>query len=68
MQKILNGAIVIIEDWIPAAILGVMTVVVVVDVCGRYVINTTVPGTSELATAMFVWLVFLGSAGAVRRY
>lgn len=55
------------EDWIPALLLAVMTGLVIVDVTGRYVLNTSFAGTAEIATALFVWLIFLGSSGAVRK-
>lgn len=56
-----------IEDNVPGLLLGAMTVIVVIDVLGRYVLNFSFAGSAELATAMFVWLVFLGSACAARK-
>ena len=44
-----------------------MTLLVLVDVTGRYVLDMTFAGAAEVATALFVWLVILGSAGAVRK-
>ena len=56
-----------IEDYLPGILLAVMTGLVIVDVTGRYVLGVTFAGTAEIATALFVWLVFLGSSGAVRK-
>ncbi len=55
------------EDNAPAFLLAAMTVLVVVDVTCRYFLNVAFAGSSELATAMFVWLVFVGAAGATRK-
>jgi TRAP-type C4-dicarboxylate transport system permease small subunit len=56
-----------IEDYLPGILLAVMTGLVIVDVTGRYVLGVTFAGGAEIATALFVWLVFLGSSGAVRK-
>jgi TRAP-type C4-dicarboxylate transport system permease small subunit len=56
-----------IEDYLPGVLLAVMTGLVIVDVTGRYVLGATFAGAAEIATALFVWLVFLGSSGAVRK-
>jgi TRAP-type C4-dicarboxylate transport system permease small subunit len=55
------------EDNAPAFLLAAMTALVVVDVTCRYFLNVAFAGSSELATAMFVWLVFVGAAGATRK-
>jgi TRAP-type transport system small permease protein len=57
-----------IEDHVPGILLALMTVLVLVDVTGRYVLNISFAGSAEVATALFVWLVFLGSSGAVRKF
>lgn len=57
-----------IETRLPGLLLALMTLLVIVDVLGRYVLNMTFAGAAEVATALFVWLVFLGSAGAVRKF
>ncbi|WP_439496269.1 TRAP transporter small permease [Bosea sp. (in: a-proteobacteria)] len=57
-----------LETHLPGLLLALMTLLVIVDVLGRYVLNMTFAGAAEVATALFVWLVFLGSAGAVRKF
>ncbi len=58
----------LIEDYVPGILLALMTMLVLVDVTGRYVLNISFAGSAEVATALFVWLVFLGSSGAVRKF
>jgi TRAP-type C4-dicarboxylate transport system permease small subunit len=65
---LMNRFFEILEEWIPAALLLLMTVIVLIDVSGRYVLNFTVPGATEVAMVLFVWLIFLGSAGAIRKF
>lgn len=47
--------------------MAAMVVIVVVDVVGRYGFSNPVEGTAELATSMFLGVIFLGAAGAMRR-
>ena len=63
----LTRIIYLIEDHAPGILLALMTILVLVDVTGRYILNISFAGSSEVATALFVWLVFLGSSGAVRK-
>ncbi|CAH1686980.1 TRAP-type C4-dicarboxylate transport system permease small subunit [Hyphomicrobiales bacterium] len=55
------------ENTLPGSLLALMTVLVIIDVLCRYILNVSFAGSAEVATALFVWLVFLGSAGAVRK-
>ncbi|PXW63264.1 TRAP-type C4-dicarboxylate transport system permease small subunit [Chelatococcus asaccharovorans] len=55
------------ENFLPGFLLALMTVLVIIDVLCRYILNVSFAGSAELATAFFVWLVFIGSAGAVRK-
>ncbi|MCA0422497.1 MAG: TRAP transporter small permease [Proteobacteria bacterium] len=66
-MKILN-ALTWLEDQLPGMLLAIMTCLVVIDVTGRYIFNWSFAGGAELATALFVWLVFLGSASAFRKF
>jgi len=56
-----------IEDWVPAALLGVMLALVAVDAAMRYVLDRPIAGSSEACVALFIWLVFLGGAAVSRR-
>lgn len=57
----------IIEDVIPAVMLAVMTGTIAVAVFSRYVLDRPIDFANELATVLFIWVVFLTSAGAARR-
>jgi C4-dicarboxylate transporter DctQ subunit len=49
-----------------AAFVG-MTAMVFVNVICRYLLNSPIPGSDELATLMFTWAVFLGASVGIRR-
>lgn len=44
-----------------------MTVMVFVNVVCRYVLNSPLPGSDELATLAFTWATFLGASLGIRR-
>lgn len=56
-----------IEDYIPAFLLFFMTVIILIDVTGRYVFNKPLKGGPEIATFSFVWLVLLSISGCYRK-
>jgi TRAP-type C4-dicarboxylate transport system permease small subunit len=47
--------------WALAACLGAMTCVVFVSVLFRYVLNSPLAWTEELASLLFAWLTFVGA-------
>ena len=47
--------------WLLAACLGAMTCIVFVSVVFRYVLNSPLAWTEELASLLFAWLTFLGA-------
>ncbi len=47
--------------WALAACLGTMTCVVFVSVVFRYVLNSPLAWTEELASMLFAWLTFVGA-------
>jgi TRAP-type C4-dicarboxylate transport system permease small subunit len=49
-----------------AAFVG-MTAMVFINVICRYLLNSPIPGSDELATLLFTWAVFLGAAVGVRQ-
>lgn len=63
----LNPIFVFLEETLPSLLLAFMVLLVFADVLGRYLLNSPIAGTSELAVALFVWQVFLGAAGGVRK-
>ncbi len=56
-----------ITDWLMAALLAFMVVVVFSSVVLRYVFGTGWTGAEELSRLAFVWLVFVGVASSMRR-
>lgn len=62
-----RGAFVVIEEWVPAALLLGTTLLVAYGVVGRYVLNQPVAFINELAIVVAAWVVFLGAAAATRR-
>ena len=47
--------------WVLAACLGVMTCVVFVSVVFRYILNSPLTWSEELASLLFAWTTFLGA-------
>jgi TRAP-type C4-dicarboxylate transport system permease small subunit len=56
-----------IEVIVASILLAAMVGLVFTDVLMRYVFAAPIKGAGELATSLFVWVVFLGSATAARR-
>lgn len=56
-----------LEDAVPAVLLAVMTFAVASGVFSRYVLDRPIGFINELATVLFIWVVFLSAAGALRR-
>lgn len=56
-----------VEEWLPASLMAVITLVVVSDVVGRYVFSRPLNWAGELATLLFIWLVFLAAPAALNR-
>jgi TRAP-type C4-dicarboxylate transport system permease small subunit len=57
MQTILDRLV----GWALAACLGAMTCIVFVSVVFRYVLNSPLAWTEELASLLFAWLTFVGA-------
>lgn len=62
-----DRALRVVEELVPAGLILVMSLGVSLDVAGRFLLETPIRGTPELATAAMIWMVFLGSAAATRR-
>ena len=54
-------------EWLMAAIMAAIVVLIFSNVVGRYALNASFAGAEELARLLFVWLVFLGAVLALRR-
>ena len=55
------------EIYIGAILFAIMTIILFIQVVSRYLFNHSFPWTEELATILFVWMTYLGCAGAVTR-
>lgn len=62
LKKVLDTGL----EWICILLLAVITVDLLLGVFSRYVLGRTFVWYDEVARACFMWLVFLGSAVAVR--
>ena len=59
--------LVIIEEYIPGALLALTAILIAADVVMRYVFNSPIRGAAEVATLSSVWLVYLAASGISRR-
>ncbi len=55
------------EDWLGFVLLWVLAALVFTQFFSRYALNDSVAWTEEVARYLLIVLVFIGSAGAVRR-
>lgn len=53
-------------EWTIGALLAVMVVLVFANAAGRYLLNTGLAASEEIARLAFVWMIFLGAILAVR--
>lgn len=67
VPKGISRAFEIFEEWIPALLLGVMTLAILADVIMRYVFNKPIMGAGETAMFSMVWMVYLGAAAVSRK-
>jgi C4-dicarboxylate transporter DctQ subunit len=63
MSRLLDA----VEEWVGGAAFVGMTAMVFVNVVCRYLLNSPLPGSDELATLLFTWATFLGASIGVRR-
>lgn len=55
-----------VEEIVGASLMAVLLIVVASSVFFRYVLNAPFAWTEEVALALFVWMVFVGSAAVVK--
>ncbi|WP_317853964.1 TRAP transporter small permease [Chakrabartyella piscis] len=67
MGKALKFFVSNLEEIVAACFLIVTTVLVIVNVFMRYVMNTGIVWSEEVATGCFVWTVFIGAAACYKR-
>lgn len=68
VKQAINVLLVLVEESVPAFLMAAMVLIIVVDVVGRYVFSRPIEGAAELATSMFLGIIFLAGAGAMRRH
>lgn len=66
--KSLQRALVFVEETVPAILLFVLVGSVAYGVLARYAFANPQSWVNELAVALFVWQLFLASAGAARKH
>src|SRR5207249_1344762 len=54
--------------WVAMALATIIIAILFVQIFYRYVLNTSIVWSEEVATWCLVWLVFLGSAAIMRRW
>jgi len=67
MNKRLKFVICNFEEIIAAVFIFFMTILVIINVFLRYVVNTGLYWSEEVVTGCFVWAVFLGASACYRR-
>lgn len=65
--RIVARAIKVVEDDIPAILIGATSLILVIDVAGRYLFNHPIRGANELALICFLLLTYLGASGVMRK-
>jgi len=63
LKKFLNN----FEIYLGAVIFAIMTVLLFIQVVSRYVLGKSFTWTEEICIIFFVWMVYLGCAGAVTK-
>lgn len=63
MRRLVSG----LDDVINVMLLASVVVVMAVQVFSRYVLNHSLGWTSEAATILFAWLIFLGAPSMLKR-
>jgi len=66
--RYIHGALRFVEEVVPALFLALMVLIICTDVIGRYLFSAPIQGAAELATSLFLWVIFLGTAGAMQRH
>lgn len=56
-----------LEEIVAAGILGVLLVFMAISVASRYLLESPLSWTNEISGLLMIWLVFLGSVGALKR-
>lgn len=63
IKKFLNN----IEEYLVVPLVGVMTVVTILQVIFRYIVKGSLPWSEELARYLMVWVTFVGASIGVKR-
>lgn len=66
MLTLIDRAWRLLDDTLPAVLIGLVSLLITVDIVLRNIFHSTIPDGVEIATYAFVWMIFLASAGASR--
>lgn len=56
----------LVDDALPGLLIGLVTATIAIDIVLRNFFRSTIPHGVEMSTYAFVWMIFLGAAGASR--
>lgn len=54
------------EDEVASLLLAAITIILILQICTRYLLGDPLSWTEEVSRHLFVWLVFFGASGAIR--
>ncbi|WP_227937409.1 TRAP transporter small permease [Alkalihalobacillus deserti] len=66
IERILNTLVKMVEYLVMLSV-GLMSIIVIINVFFRYVLQMPIVGTEELALILLVWVTFLGASLGVRK-
>lgn len=66
MLRALDRLWAVVDETLPGLLIGLVAVMITVDIVLRNYFRSTIPDGVEIATYAFVWMIFLGAAGASR--
>lgn len=66
MLRALDRFWAVVDETLPGVLIGFVAVLITVDIVLRNFFHSTIPDGVEIATYAFVWMIFLGAAGASR--
>lgn len=60
------GLLTVLDTWIPAGFIAIVTVLIVAETAGRWAGARAIIWSVEVAAVLFTWAVFLAGAAAIR--
>ncbi|XXM70772.1 TRAP transporter small permease [Lysinibacillus sphaericus] len=62
-----NKGLAMVDDLLSVIALSGITVLTIINVIGRFVLNSPIAWVEEVTLALFIWLVFIGISSAMKR-